>query len=101
MRALKQFFATSNSQIKSGLFLTTFILLLALLGPWLAPYAATEMVAARYSGPETGVVLGADYLGQDVLSRVLHGGISIVWMSIVSSLLGLVIGIVFGLIAGF
>jgi peptide/nickel transport system permease protein len=101
MRAIKQFIYSNNSQINLGLLLTTLILLLAIFGPWLSPYEAQEMVAARYSWPTASYVLGADYLGQDVLSRVLHGGISIVWMSIVSSLLGLVIGVIFGLIAGF
>jgi peptide/nickel transport system permease protein len=101
MRALKHFIASSNSQIRLGLLLTLIILLLALLGPWFAPYPAQEMVAARYSGPQSAAWLGADYLGQDVLSRVLHGGLSIVWMSVASSLLGLGIGIAFGLVAGF
>jgi peptide/nickel transport system permease protein len=101
MRALKTFIASSNSQIRLGLLLTLLILLIALLGPWFAPYPAQEMVAARYSGPQSAAWLGADYLGQDVLSRILHGGISIVWMSVVSSLLGLGIGIAFGLVAGF
>jgi peptide/nickel transport system permease protein len=101
MGAIKRFFYSNNSQINIGLFLTVFILLLALLGPWLSPYEAQEMVGARYSLPKSGSVLGTDYLGQDVLSRVLHGGVSIVWMSVASSLLGLFTGVVFGLIAGF
>jgi len=101
MRAIKQFFYSNNSQINVGLLLTSLILLLAILGPWLAPYAAQEMVDARYSLPQAGIALGTDYLGQDVFSRVLHGGISIVWMSIASALLGLVLGVVLGLVAGF
>lgn len=101
MRAIQQFFKTSNSQINLGLLLTTFILLLAILGPWLSPYQAQEMVGARYSWPQSAALLGTDYLGQDVWSRVLHGGISIVWMSLASSLLGLVVGVILGLIAGF
>jgi len=91
----------SNRQVLLGLLLTSFILLLAIIGPWFSPYLPQDMVGVRYGHPHAGAMLGYDYLGQDVLSRVLYGGRSIVWMSLASSLLALVIGATLGLIAGF
>jgi peptide/nickel transport system permease protein len=46
-------------------------------------------------------VLGTDYLGQDVLSRVLYGGRSILVMAVLATALGLVVGIAIGLVAAY
>ena len=46
-------------------------------------------------------MFGTDYLGQDVLSRFLYGGRSILWLSIVSTVIGVVIGVTIGLIAAY
>jgi peptide/nickel transport system permease protein len=50
------------------------VILLAVVGPWLAPHGSTEPVTAPYALPGPGVVLGGDQLGRDVLSRLLIGG---------------------------
>jgi len=50
------------------------MILLALLGPLLAPHESTEPVTAPYALPGFGVPLGGDQLGRDVLSRLLDGG---------------------------
>ncbi|MFD4792530.1 ABC transporter permease [Streptomyces anulatus] len=49
-------------------------LLLAVIGPILAPHALGTPLTAPFAGPGEGAVLGGDQLGRDVLSRVLHGG---------------------------
>jgi peptide/nickel transport system permease protein len=50
------------------------VILLALLGPLLAPHGSAEPVTAPYALPGPGVALGGDQLGRDVLSRLLAGG---------------------------
>jgi peptide/nickel transport system permease protein len=50
------------------------VILLALVGPLLAPHATTDPVTAPYALPGPGVPLGGDQLGRDVLSRLLAGG---------------------------
>ena len=90
-----------NRQCLWGAGLTLFVLAVALLGPWLAPFSPQEMLGTRYGAPNAHAWLGYDYLGQDVLSRVLHGGQSIVWMAVASSLLALLTGALIGLLAGF
>ncbi|OCC11966.1 ABC transporter permease [Streptomyces sp. PTY087I2] len=49
-------------------------LLLAAIGPLLAPHALDTPVTAPFAAPGEGAILGGDQLGRDVLSRVLHGG---------------------------
>jgi len=47
---------------------------LALAAPYVAPYDPLEQhILARLSGPSAAHWLGADHLGRDILSRILHG----------------------------
>lgn len=59
---------------KVGLALVVFWLLVALFGPMLAPYPIGAFVAYDvFDGQSTDHWLGSDYLGRDVLSRLLSG----------------------------
>ena len=60
-----------------GVALVGLIVLLAIIGPYVAPYGPSTPVGAPNATPGGKAVLGTDYLGQDVLSRVLYGGRSI------------------------
>ena len=51
-----------------------FWLVVALLAPWIAPYPPGRVVDPDVLGPMTWAFpLGTDYLGRDMLSRVLFG----------------------------
>lgn len=84
-----------------GLALTAGVILLALFGPLFAPHAKTAFVGPPYQAPSSAAPLGTDYLGHDVLSQVLYGGQSLVWMVFASVTLGVVVGVVLGMIAGY
>jgi len=84
-----------------GLALVGVIVLLAIIGPYLAPYGPSTPVGAPNSTPGGKAVLGTDYLGQDVLSRVLYGGRSILVMAVIATALGLVAGAAIGLVAAY
>lgn len=84
-----------------GLILLCFIILVALLGPLFAPYSPTALVGAPFEAPSAHAVLGTDYLGEDVLSHVLWGGRTLLWMSFASATLALVFGVVIGVTAGY
>jgi peptide/nickel transport system permease protein len=86
-------------QLRFGFSLTLLVLLFALLGPLFAPYRATDLVGLSYAPPTQHAVLGFDYIGHDVWSRVLLGGKSVIWMSAAASLLALVLGTALGLLA--
>lgn len=87
-----------NAQVRLGLVLTLLALATALFGPLFAPYAATELVGMAYGKPTADAVFGYDVLGRDVLSRVLAGGQSVVWMSIAASAIALIIGSSLGIL---
>lgn len=77
------------------------VLLLALLGPWLAPHAESEIVGPALVGPRDGLPLGTDYLGHDVVSRVLHGGRTLILLPIAATVAVSAIGICIGTLAGY
>jgi peptide/nickel transport system permease protein len=82
-----------------GLVITLVITLLAIVGPWLAPFGENEIVGKPFT--HEGSILGTDYLGQDVWSRVLAGGGSILVISVLATLLGMVVGVMIGVIAAY
>jgi peptide/nickel transport system permease protein len=99
VRALRD--AVRQPQTKVGLVLTGAIVALALVGPLFAPHSPTEFIGVPASGPSGGALLGTDGLGRDVVSRVLYGGRSVLWMSFASAALGVGLGLLIGLIAGY
>jgi peptide/nickel transport system permease protein len=86
-------------RLVTGLVITVVIAVLAIIGPWLAPYSENEIVGKPFT--MEGSWLGTDYLGQDVWSRVLAGGGSILTISVLATALGMVLGIVIGVVAAY
>jgi peptide/nickel transport system permease protein len=86
-------------RLVTGLVITVVIAVLAIIGPWLAPYGENEIVGKPFT--MEGSWLGTDYLGQDVWSRVLAGGGSILLISVLATALGMVLGIVVGVVAAY
>ena len=84
-----------------GLSLLFAVLAIALLGGLIAPHTITETVGPPGRGPSSSAPLGTDYLGRDVLSRVLHGGRSVVILGSAATALAYVCGLTVGLVAGY
>lgn len=84
-----------------GLVLGLLILAIALLGPFVAPHSPSELVGPAYQSPTRSFPLGTDFLGRDVLSRVLWGGRSVVGLAVTATALAYVVGMSIGLVAGF
>jgi peptide/nickel transport system permease protein len=84
-----------------GLAIVALIVLVALVGPLVAPHSPTEFVGIPNSPPSDDAIFGTDALGRDVLSRFLHGGRTVLWLSTAATLLGIVVGVVVGLIAAY
>lgn len=93
--------AARLGRTRVGLGIVGVIVLIALLGPLVAPHSPTQFVAIPNSGPSGTAPFGADTLGRDVLSRFLHGGRTVLWLAVASTLLGMVVGVVIGLIAAY
>src|SRR5712691_3827164 len=84
-----------------GVLLVGALVLVAIVGPFVAPYGPSTFVGVPNSNPGGKAVLGTDYLGQDVLSRFLYGGSSILVTAVVATALGLIVGVAIGLLAAY
>lgn len=85
-----------------GLVFVLLLVLIAIVGPWVAPHSAEQFIAIPNSPPGTnGALFGTDYLGQDVWSRFLYGGRAILLMAVISTAIGLVVGVIIGLVAAY
>jgi peptide/nickel transport system permease protein len=84
-----------------GVALVGLIVLISIIGPYIAPYGPSTPVGVPNANPGGKAVLGTDYLGQDVLSRVLYGGRSILVMAVLATALGLIAGGAIGLVAAY
>ena len=86
-------------RLVTGLVITVVIALVAIVGPWLAPYGENDIVGKPFT--MEGSILGTDYLGQDVWSRLLAGGGSVLLISVLATALGMVLGIIIGVVAAY
>jgi peptide/nickel transport system permease protein len=94
-------FVWRHPTLAIGLALLGFMLLVAILAPWLGTVDPTALAPAkRTREPGAEFWFGSDAYGRDIYSRVLYGSrISLLVgfsVAIVASLLGLVIGLVSG-----
>lgn len=93
-----RFLSTRQGMI--GLAIFVGVVGLALVGPLGAPHSITATIGAPGQPPGHGAVLGTDYLGRDVLSRVLHGGFAVLSLSFGTIALTYLLGITLGMVAG-
>lgn len=84
----------------SGVVVVTLIVL-AIFAPYFAPHSISAMVGPPYAKPGSVGVLGTDYLGHDLFSRLLVGGRTLILLSILCTLAASVLGTVLGLVAGY
>lgn len=90
--------ATQQKRLVFGVVLTLLIVALAVVGPLVAPHGQNEVVGPPFTDQG---VFGTDYLGQDVLSRLLHGGRDVLVIAVLGTALGMVLGVLIGVVAAY
>lgn len=90
-----------------GVIVLGILILLAIIGPFIAPYGATEIVrdasgqVTVLSPPSRTHLLGTTAYGRDVFSQMLHGTRPVMLIGFVCAILPTAIGYLLGLIAGY
>ena len=91
-----------------GFALVSSVILLAIIGPYIAPYNPDAMnLRNRFSPPiwmkggDAKHPLGTDMHGKDILSRLICGARSSIIVGVLSSLIALTIGVSLGMLAGY
>jgi len=85
----------------AGLIIAGSVVLLAAIGPFVAPHSATAFEAVPFAKPSGALPLGSDTLGRDVLSRTLDGGWQLLLMAAIATALGVIIGTACGVAAAY
>jgi peptide/nickel transport system permease protein len=85
----------------TGLAIAGCVVLVAVIGPAIAPYSSTEFVTKPFARASGTALLGGDTLGRDVLSRTLDGGWELLLMAAVATALGVAAGALCGVVAAY
>lgn len=85
-----------------GAYFLIFEIALCAFAPWLSPYAfEVQDLQNTLAGPSASHWLGTDPLGRDLATRILHGGRVSIAVGLLASLVSVIVGILYGAIAGF
>ncbi|EPJ87803.1 ABC transporter permease [Pseudomonas sp. CFII64] len=85
-----------------GGLLVAVLLAMALIGVFWTPYDPLKLdLIHRFQPPSWAHVLGTDEFGRDVLSRIIIGARTSLWISLLTVSLAITVGTLFGLLAGY
>lgn len=82
-----------------GLSMTTLFLLTAAFAPWIAPYDLAETVGGVWEPASSEFWLGTDNLGRDLLSRMIYGARTTIFIALMATALSFSLGSILGLTA--
>src|SRR4051795_6122573 len=103
---LRQSVGLQRGMLVAGLVLTAIFLLTAVFAPLLAPYEYNQLRDAAgpfgaQAPPSANHLLGTTVGGYDVLSRVIWGSRTALYVIVVAVLMSIVIGVLLGLVSGY
>ncbi|MAY85982.1 MAG: ABC transporter permease [Pseudooceanicola sp.] len=82
-----------------GLFFTAAYFLAAIFAPLIAPYGLAEIVGGVWEPASAEHWLGTDNIGRDLLSRMIYGGRTTIFIAAAATVLSFTTGAVLGLLA--
>ena len=85
----------------AGLTMALLVVLVAVIGPAVSPHSPNDLVTLTFAKPSGPFPLGGDFLGRDVLSRVLNGGWLLLLMAVAATAIGIVAGAAAGMAAAY
>jgi len=99
---LRAFWHRTPRSFRIGAFILLVHLIVAVTGPFWAPYGFAQMGAGiPLSGMSWAHPFGIDQLSRDIFSRVVHGSHIVILLSLSGTALGLVVGAIVGLLSGY
>ena len=79
-----------------------FMIVVALLTPWIAPYSyEAQNLDLGASAPSAAHWLGTDIFGRDVLTQIMYGGRISLAVGFIATAVALLIGVTWGAVAGY
>lgn len=90
-----------NRRLQVGLVLLVPFLVIALLPGVFAPHGPNELIGTPFAKPSTTFWLGTDDLGRDTLSRLIYAAREDLKISVSSTAIAALLGVLIGLLAGY
>lgn len=85
----------------AGAVILGILLVCALAAPWLSPFDPAERATRPFASPSGQHWLGADDVGHDLLSMLLHGARVSLFVGVVAASVATAIGTLVGVVAGY
>ncbi len=82
-----------------GLIITALFFLTAIFAPLIAPYGVAEVVGGVWDPPSAEHLLGTDNIGRDLLSRMIYGGRTTIFVATAATAISFITGAFLGLSA--
>ncbi|MFK7870740.1 MAG: ABC transporter permease [Roseobacter sp.] len=83
-----------------GLFFTALFFLIAIFAPLISPYGYDEVVSQGFWDPPSAeFLLGTDGIGRDLLSRMIYGLRTTIWIATLATILSFTTGSILGFLA--
>ena len=82
-----------------GLTIIVVNLLIAIFGPLFAPYEQSQTVGATWDTPSAAMLLGADQIGRDMVTRLIYGARMTIGVALATTAISFFIGITLGFTA--
>ncbi len=77
------------------------VIVLAIIGPWIAPHPLGATVAPPFEPPGDGHPFGTDRLGRDLWSQALYGGRGLLIVPLIATVATVFVGAAVGMTAGY
>jgi peptide/nickel transport system permease protein len=90
-----------SRKMTAGFALLAVFVILAVIGPWIAPYDPGHIVLSTTQDPNAHHWLGQTQLGQDIWSQLLVGARPTILVSFLAGAIATVLSIVIGITAGY
>ncbi len=94
-------FKKNKLAVASSVFIGLLILV-AIFADWVAPshYAAEDFMSS-YLKPGKDFLLGTDFLGRDLLSRIIYGARVSLSVAVIGTLTSFIVGVSYGIVSGY
>src|SRR5215831_17356149 len=91
----------ANPKASTGLAILGIYLLVAVVGPWVAPYDPDQRSKDLLEGPSAHHWFGTTHLGQDIFSQVLVGTRGVMFVGLLAGVVASILSVAVGVTSGY
>lgn len=98
-RELAKTLRTAPLTAAFGMFVIFTYAILGIFAPVIAPFGEAEVIASAFAPADEKMLLGADQIGRDMLSRIIYGARNTVGLALMATFLAFFVGAAAGMFA--